>query len=49
MLETVRDPIIQGFCWSTKEGPLCEEPMRNVKFKMTGAMIADENIYRGGG
>jgi len=45
----VREPIIQGFCWSTKEGPLCEEPMRNVKFKMTNASISDENLYRGGG
>ena len=39
----------QGFQWGTREGPLCDEPIRNVKFKITDALIADEPLQRGGG
>lgn len=31
------------------EGPLCDEPIRNVKFKLLDATIADEPIHRSGG
>ncbi|KAI6241792.1 Tr-type G domain-containing protein [Aphelenchoides fujianensis] len=49
LLGTVRESLIQGFQWASREGPLCEEPMRNVKFKMLDASIAPEALYRGGG
>ncbi|UYV67465.1 EFTUD2 [Cordylochernes scorpioides] len=49
LLSTVRDSIVQGFQWATREGPLCEEPIRNVKFKILDAVIAPEPIHRGGG
>lgn len=49
LLGTVRESLIQGFQWATREGPLCEEPIRNVKFKMLDAVIAKEPLYRGGG
>jgi U5 small nuclear ribonucleoprotein component len=39
----------QGFQWGTREGPLTDEPIRNVKFRILGANIATEPIYRGGG
>lgn len=39
-------PIAQGFQWGAREGPLCEEPMRNVKFKILDATIAPEPLYR---
>ena len=29
-----------GFQWATREGPLCEEPIRNVKFKILETEIA---------
>lgn len=35
-----RDSIVQGFRWATKEGPLCDEPIRNVKFKLLEAEIS---------
>jgi len=38
-----------GFCWATREGPLCDEPVRNVKFKLIEATIATEPLYRAGG
>ncbi|XP_046349989.1 116 kDa U5 small nuclear ribonucleoprotein component-like [Haliotis rufescens] len=49
VLGLVKDSIVQGFQWATREGPLCDEPIRNVKFKILDAMIAGEPIHRGGG
>jgi U5 small nuclear ribonucleoprotein component len=48
-LRTVRDTIRQGFSWATREGPLCEEPIRNTKFRITDVELASEAIFRGGG
>ncbi|PSS08817.1 hypothetical protein M430DRAFT_23035 [Amorphotheca resinae ATCC 22711] len=49
LLLGVRDTIRQGFSWATREGPLCEEPIRNSKFKITDVTLATEAIFRGGG
>jgi U5 small nuclear ribonucleoprotein component len=49
LLGSVREFILQGFGWACREGPLCDEPMRNVKFKVLDATIAPEPIHRGGG
>lgn len=49
LLGSVKDSIVQGFQWGTREGPLCEEPIRNVKFKILDAVIANEPLHRGGG
>jgi U5 small nuclear ribonucleoprotein component len=48
-LRSVRETIRQGFSWATREGPLCEEPIRNVKFRLTDVELAQEAIFRGGG
>ncbi|KAE8678887.1 hypothetical protein F3Y22_tig00111402pilonHSYRG00432 [Hibiscus syriacus] len=42
-LETMR------FQWGAREGPLCDEPIRNVKFKIVDARIASEPLHRGSG
>ncbi|OAA63733.1 u5 snrnp component [Niveomyces insectorum RCEF 264] len=49
VLNTVKESIRQGFRWATREGPLCEEPIRNIKFKLMDVALAQETIYRGGG
>ena len=49
LLTSIRDFIVQGFGWACREGPLCDEPIRNVKFKVLDATIAPEPIHRGGG
>jgi len=49
LLSSIRDYILQGFGWACREGPLCDEPIRNVKFKVLDATIAPEPIQRGGG
>ena len=48
-LRSVRDSLRQGFSWATREGPLCEEPIRNTKFRLTDVALAQEAIARGGG
>ena len=49
LLNSIREYVMQGFQWGCREGPLCEEPMRNLKFKILDASIAPEPINRGGG
>lgn len=49
LLRGVRDTLKQGFSWATREGPLCEEPIRNTKFRITDIELAPEPIFRGGG
>ncbi|RCK55018.1 Pre-mRNA-splicing factor cwf10 [Candida viswanathii] len=33
-LNNYKSSIIQGFKWSVNQGPLCDEPIRNTKFKI---------------
>ncbi|EER18718.1 Snu114p GTpase, U5 snRNP-specific protein, 116 kDa, putative [Perkinsus marinus ATCC 50983] len=33
-LNLIRDSVVSGFQWATREGPLCEDNVRNVKFKL---------------
>ena len=40
----VRDSVVQGFQWGTREGPLCDEPIRNVKFKILDAVVSEEPL-----
>eukprot|EP01042_Synura_sphagnicola_P002741 gene2741-3339_t len=49
LLGTIKESVIQGFRWGCREGPLCDEPIRNTKFKILDATIASEPIHRGGG
>ena len=49
LLQTSRNSITQGFQWATREGPLCEEPMKNVKFKLIGGEFSSEPVYRSAG
>jgi U5 small nuclear ribonucleoprotein component len=49
LLNAARESIVQGFQWGCREGPLCDEPIRNVKFKILDAAIADQALHRGGG
>lgn len=39
-LGRAKQSIIQGFKWSTREGPLCDEPMRNTKFRIIDAELS---------
>ncbi|KAI9603549.1 hypothetical protein KEM48_000913, partial [Puccinia striiformis f. sp. tritici PST-130] len=39
LLFSVKESIKQGFQWATREGPICDEPIRNVKFKLLDATL----------
>ncbi|KAI8471075.1 MAG: elongation factor EF-Tu-like protein [Monoraphidium minutum] len=49
LLGAIRSSVVQGFQWGAREGPLCDEPLRDVKFKVMDAVVADEPLARGGG
>ncbi|KAI8619018.1 P-loop containing nucleoside triphosphate hydrolase protein [Chytriomyces sp. MP71] len=49
VLNTSRDNIVQGFQWAAKQGPLADEPIRNVKFKIIDATITPGPINSGRG
>jgi U5 small nuclear ribonucleoprotein component len=49
LLKTCKSSIVQGFQWATREGPLCEEPVRGTKVKLLDVTLADKPIHRGGG
>ena len=49
LLYSVKDSIVQGFQWGAREGPLCDEAIRNVKFRLLDTTLAQEPLYRGGG
>ena len=46
LLGELKEGLIQGFQWGCKEGPLCEEPMRGVKFKLLQAEISPKPFDR---
>ena len=45
-LAPIRDYVVRGFNWAARAGPLCEEPMRAVKFKLIDATIASDPSQR---
>mmetsp|Transcript_27355 Transcript_27355/g.63811 ORF Transcript_27355/g.63811 Transcript_27355/m.63811 type:complete len:969 (-) Transcript_27355:197-3103(-) len=49
VLKEVKEGLIQGFQWAAKEGPLCDEKMRSVKFKILTAALDADPAVRGGG
>ncbi|KAF0991518.1 hypothetical protein HZS_4365, partial [Henneguya salminicola] len=48
-LNEIKDSIVAGFQWATKEGPLCDENMRGVRFCLHDVVLHADAIHRGGG
>jgi len=46
-LSEAQDMIISGFRWGCENGPLCEEPLRGVKVKLTDAQLHEDPVHRG--
>lgn len=46
---SAKNSVVQGFQWASREGPLCDEPLRNVKIKILDAQLHNQAIQRGGG
>ncbi|KAL9125908.1 MAG: hypothetical protein Q9217_004955 [Psora testacea] len=48
-LNEIKDSVVSGFQWATKEGPVAEEPMRSVRFNIMDVTLHADAIHRGGG
>jgi elongation factor 2 len=48
-LNEIKDSCIAAFQWVTKEGVLCNEPMRGVRINIMDVTLHSDAIHRGGG
>jgi elongation factor 2 len=48
-LNEIKDSMEGAFQWATKEGVLCEENMRSIKFNVIDVVLHADAIHRGGG
>ncbi|KAJ2895363.1 uncharacterized protein MKZ38_006634 [Zalerion maritima] len=48
-LQEIKDSVVSGFQWATREGPVGEEPMRSVRFNVMDVTLHADAIHRGGG
>merc|ERR1712098_1020262 len=48
-LNEIKDSVIAGFQWASKEGVLCEENMRSVRFNIYDVTLHADAIHSGGG
>jgi len=48
-LNEIKDSVVAGFQWATKEGVLCDENMRGVRFNIYDVALHTDAIHRGGG
>ena len=48
-LNEIKDSVVAGFQWASKEGVLCDENMRGVRFDIQDVTLHADAIHRGGG
>lgn len=48
-LNEIKDSVVAGFQWATKEGVLCDENMRGVRYNIYDVALHADAIHRGGG
>ncbi|KAK4420592.1 Elongation factor 2 [Sesamum alatum] len=48
-LNEIKDSVVAGFQWASKEGPLAEENMRGICFEVCDVVLHADAIHRGGG
>ncbi|XP_064619276.1 eukaryotic translation elongation factor 2-like [Lineus longissimus] len=48
-LNEIKDSVVAGFQWASKEGVLCEENMRCCRFDIHDVTLHADAIHRGGG
>ncbi|KAM9831884.1 elongation factor 2 [Neosynchiropus ocellatus] len=48
-LNEIKDSVVAGFQWASKEGVLCEENMRGIRFEIHDVTLHTDAIHRGGG
>ena len=48
-MNEIKDSVNSAFQWATKEGPLCEENMRGIRFNILDVTMHADAIHRGAG
>jgi len=48
-LNEIKDSCVAAFQWATKEGVLCDENIRGVKYRLLDVALHADAIHRGGG
>nr|XP_018262560.1 elongation factor 2 [Kwoniella dejecticola CBS 10117]OBR84718.1 elongation factor 2 [Kwoniella dejecticola CBS 10117] len=48
-MNEIKDSVVAAFQWATKEGGVCEEPMRGIRYNMIDCTLHADAIHRGGG
>eukprot|EP00929_Paragymnodinium_shiwhaense_P057734 TRINITY_DN28900_c0_g1_i1.p1 TRINITY_DN28900_c0_g1~~TRINITY_DN28900_c0_g1_i1.p1 ORF type:complete len:913 (-),score=247.56 TRINITY_DN28900_c0_g1_i1:412-3150(-) len=48
-LHEIRESTNAGLLWATKQGPICEEPMRGVRFCLYDCKLHSDTVHRGMG
>jgi len=48
-LNEIKDSIVAGWQWVCKEGPLCDEVLRDVRINLMDVTLHADTIHRGGG
>merc|ERR1711998_4820 len=48
-LNEIKESMNSGLLWAAKEGPLCEENMRGVRFNLLDVKLHADSIHRGMG
>lgn len=48
-LNEIKDGLVSGFQWATREGPIADEPMRSIQFNLMDVMLMSDAIHRGSG
>lgn len=48
-MNEIKDSVVAAFNWATKDGPLCEENVRGVRFNIHDVTLHADAIHRGGG
>jgi len=48
-LNEIKDSVVAGFQWASKEGVLCDENMRGCRFNIHDVTLHADAIHRGGG
>lgn len=48
-LNEIKDSVVAGFQWASKEGVLCDENMRGIRYDVHDVVLHSDAIHRGGG
>lgn len=48
-LNEIKDNVVSAFQWATKEGVMCDENVRGVRFNIHDVTLHTDAIHRGGG